>query len=105
MWFICSEALANVAQHAGAARATVTHAREPRTVALEVRDDGRGGASLTRGLHGMADRVEALGGTFTLSSPPGGPTLLGAPSSRYRRGTAIPEARRAAHVRAAKRSS
>lgn len=105
MWFICSEALANVAQHADAAHATVTMHANHESVALEVGDDGRGGASLTRGLHGIADRVEALGGTFTVSSPPGGPTLLRAefPLSAGDGDTRSKEGR--ARAGAAKRSS
>ncbi len=45
---------------------------------LQVRDDGRGGADAGRGsgLTGLADRVSVLDGRLSLSSPPGGPTLL-----------------------------
>ena len=45
---------------------------------VSVRDDGRGGADLTRGtgLVGVKDRVEALGGRLYLDSPPGGGTVL-----------------------------
>ncbi|MYS74078.1 sensor histidine kinase, partial [Streptomyces sp. SID5926] len=43
-----------------------------------VRDDGRGGADVAAGsgLTGLADRVSVLDGRLSLSSPPGGPTLL-----------------------------
>ena len=43
-----------------------------------MRDDGRGGADLTRGtgLVGVKDRVEALGGRLYLDGPPGGGTVL-----------------------------
>ena len=39
---------------------------------VEVADDGIGGAvaGAGSGLRGLADRVEALGGRFTVSSPP-----------------------------------
>jgi signal transduction histidine kinase len=45
---------------------------------LEVRDDGVGGADAGRGsgIVGLIDRVEALGGTITIVSPPGGGTTL-----------------------------
>jgi signal transduction histidine kinase len=76
IWFICAEALANVGKHAGATRAGVRLRGDGDRVALEVTDDGRGGATAQRGLRGIADRVDALGGTLVLSSPPGGPTRL-----------------------------
>jgi signal transduction histidine kinase len=43
-----------------------------------VRDDGRGGAHVGggSGLAGLKDRVEALGGRFSLDSPPGAGTAL-----------------------------
>ena len=45
---------------------------------LEIRDDGRGGADESRGsgLAGIRRRAEAFDGTLTLTSPPGGPTVL-----------------------------
>jgi len=45
---------------------------------LHVRDDGDGGADPARGsgLVGLKDRVEALGGTFTIDSPAGAGTFL-----------------------------
>jgi signal transduction histidine kinase len=47
-------------------------------VTIQVRDDGAGGADPTRGsgLRGLRDRVEALGGSFTLSSQPGAGTVV-----------------------------
>jgi signal transduction histidine kinase len=76
VWFICAEALANVARHAGARTARVTLDAGPDRALLTVADDGRGAAAPARGLRGIADRAEALGGTFALDSPPGGPTRL-----------------------------
>jgi signal transduction histidine kinase len=76
VWFMCSEALANVARHAEATRAAVTVRRAGDWLELEISDDGRGGATLTRGLRGLADRADALGGTLALSSPAGGPTVI-----------------------------
>ena len=76
MWFVCSEALANVSRHAGAGAVRVLVRVSGDLAELEVEDDGCGGATLERGLRGLADRVEALGGRFSLSSPPGGPTIV-----------------------------
>jgi signal transduction histidine kinase len=45
---------------------------------LEIGDDGVGGADVSRGsgLSGLADRVAVVGGTVSVSSPPGGPTSM-----------------------------
>ena len=45
---------------------------------LLVRDDGAGGADPSRGsgLIGLSDRVEAVGGRFEVTSPPGDGTTL-----------------------------
>jgi signal transduction histidine kinase len=77
-YFVVCEALANIGRHSGASRAEVTGRHDGGLLALEVRDDGRGGADAGRGsgLTGLADRVSVLDGTISLSSPPGGPTLL-----------------------------
>lgn len=71
-YFVCSEALANVAKHASASRVTISVKRDGRHLLIEVRDDGVGGAERDRGagLSGLADRVETLGGTLSLESPP-----------------------------------
>jgi signal transduction histidine kinase len=47
-------------------------------VRLAVGDDGIGGADPARGsgLTGLRDRIEAVGGTFDVTSPAGGTTLL-----------------------------
>lgn len=78
-YFVCSEAIANVGKHARAARATIRVERVADRLIVTVRDGGGGGATLDAGsgLRGLADRVEALGGSFTLESRPGeGTTLL-----------------------------
>jgi len=77
-----AELLANVAQHAHASRATVSCAQQGTWLRLVVRDDGRGGAELSRlgstssGLAGLTDRVRAVDGRLTLVSPGGGPTVV-----------------------------
>ncbi|MCP2341759.1 sensor histidine kinase [Actinomadura rupiterrae] len=77
-YFVVSEALANVAKHSGAERATVRGGTAAGVLALEVRDDGRGGAdpSAGTGLAGLAARVAAVDGRLSLSSPAQGPTVL-----------------------------
>ncbi|WP_238696582.1 histidine kinase, partial [Streptomyces sp. E5N298] len=77
-YFVVREALANVGRHSGAARAEVTGGHRDGRLVLRVRDDGRGGADAAAGsgLTGLADRVSVLDGRLSLSSPPGGPTLL-----------------------------
>jgi signal transduction histidine kinase len=79
-YYVVAEALANAAKHA---RASVIHVDadadpEENALRLSVRDDGAGGADPARGsgLVGLKDRVEALGGTLTVHSPPGAGTAL-----------------------------
>ena len=73
LYFVCSEALANVAKHAAATRATIEVRAEAGRVSVTIVDDGSGGADPTRGsgLRGLADRVEALGGRLAVESEPG----------------------------------
>ena len=77
-YFIVSEALTNVAKHAGASRARVVVAREEDALRLEVSDDGAGGADTSKGtgLLGLRDRAEAEGGTLIVVSPPGRGTIV-----------------------------
>ncbi|WP_405144862.1 sensor domain-containing protein [Sphaerisporangium sp. NBC_01403] len=77
-YFVVCEALANVARHSRATRATVEGRFRDDRLVVEIRDDGVGGAdaSAGTGLAGLADRVSVVDGRLMLSSPPGGPTLL-----------------------------
>jgi signal transduction histidine kinase len=77
-YYAAAEGLANIAKHAHASTATIVLAREHGRLLLRVRDDGIGGADPTRGsgLRGLADRLQALGGTFEVDSPPGRGTEL-----------------------------
>ncbi|MET7456951.1 sensor domain-containing protein [Streptomyces sp. NPDC005574] len=77
-YFAVREALANVARHSAATRARVGAQHDGGRLVLVIGDDGVGGADPGggTGLTGLADRVAVLDGTLTLSSPPGGPTLL-----------------------------
>jgi signal transduction histidine kinase len=78
-YYVVSEALANAAKHAGASAVHVGAAAAGDVIRLAVRDDGIGGADPARGsgLAGLKDRVEAIGGTWSIRSRPGeGTTLL-----------------------------
>ncbi|WP_225630675.1 sensor histidine kinase [Streptomyces solaniscabiei] len=77
-YFVVCEALANVARHSGASRAEVRGRHRGGRLFLDIGDDGRGGARAGEGsgLTGLADRMSVLDGRLSLSSPPGGPTLL-----------------------------
>jgi signal transduction histidine kinase len=79
-YFICSEALANVAKYASASGAVVRVTADERAALVEILDDGVGGADPAQGsgLRGLADRVEALGGTLRLESASSGGTRLSA---------------------------
>ncbi|GIF18256.1 signal transduction histidine kinase [Actinoplanes tereljensis] len=77
-YFAVAEALANATVHSGATVAYVSMRCEGDTLRMEVGDDGRGGADPDRGtgLKGIGRRLGAFDGTMTLSSPPGGPTIV-----------------------------
>jgi signal transduction histidine kinase len=77
-YFLCAEALTNVAKYARASRATVKALERDGRLWISVVDDGVGGAdpSLGSGLRGLADRVEALGGGLRVMSEPGAGTHL-----------------------------
>jgi signal transduction histidine kinase len=77
-YFVASEALTNAAKHSHANEVRLTAAFDGETLVLEISDDGIGGAGPGggSGLRGLADRVEALGGRLTVSSPPGRGTTL-----------------------------
>jgi signal transduction histidine kinase len=78
IFFVCSEALANVTKHAGAATVRLEVAERDGRLVAEVRDDGAGGADAASGsgLRGLADRVEALGGTLAVVSTRGAGTTV-----------------------------
>jgi signal transduction histidine kinase len=82
-YFVVAEALTNIAKHANATQAVVTVRLDESANQLHVTvfDDGRGGASITTdenatGLRGLEERVRAAHGTFTVSSPATGPTIV-----------------------------
>jgi signal transduction histidine kinase len=76
-YYVIAEAVTNAAKHAKANRVRVWVAAEPQSLRIEVADDGVGGARLEgAGLHGLSDRVEALGGRLELDSTSGQGTAL-----------------------------
>jgi signal transduction histidine kinase len=77
-YFVVSEALSNASKHSGATEIRVSAKVRRDVLTVEVTDNGGGGADAGRGtgLTGLADRVAAIGGALSLSSPAGGPTIV-----------------------------
>ncbi len=77
-YYLIAEALTNVAKYAEASAVRVRVAVRDGRVLVEVSDDGVGGADAATGsgLRGLADRVEALGGSLAVESPAGAGTSL-----------------------------
>ena len=78
VYFVGAESITNAAKHSGAAVVTVMVAADDEQLHLEITDDGVGGADLTAGsgLRGLADRLEALGGSLDVVSTAGRGTRL-----------------------------
>jgi signal transduction histidine kinase len=79
-YYIVAESLTNVVKYANATAATVQLERADGRLLVQVRDDGVGGADMTRGsgLRGLADRAEAVRGTLLVTSPSGRGTVIAA---------------------------
>lgn len=79
-YFVCSEALTNVAKYARASRVAVLLEERGDRMSIRVVDDGVGGADPAggSGLRGLTDRLEALSGRLRIDSPPGGGTRVAA---------------------------
>ena len=77
-YYVASEALANAMKHAQASSIEISLTTRSGSLLLSVRDDGVGGADPARGsgLAGLADRVEALGGSIRLHSAAGAGTHI-----------------------------
>jgi signal transduction histidine kinase len=75
VYFCTLEALQNIAKYAGAARASVRLRGEDGHLTFEISDDGVGFDTASigygTGLQGMADRLEAIGGSLAVRSTPG----------------------------------
>jgi signal transduction histidine kinase len=69
-YFVCAEALANVAKHAHATTASIHVNAAHGSITAVISDNGRGGANPTlgTGLRGLVDRVEAFGGRLDISN-------------------------------------
>jgi signal transduction histidine kinase len=78
VYYVCSEALTNVAKYAQASQVVIHVERRAGLLLVEVQDDGVGGADPARGsgLRGLTDRVEALRGWLQVDSPSGRGTRL-----------------------------
>ena len=78
VYYVISEALANAAKHADASEISVALATSASDVRATIADNGIGGAEVSggSGLVGLIDRVEALGGRFSLDSPAGRGTRM-----------------------------
>jgi signal transduction histidine kinase len=77
-YFAVAEALTNVIKHSGASSAVITINLVDDRLAVQVSDDGRGGADPGRGsgLRGIERRLSAFDGRLHVQSPVGGPTTV-----------------------------
>jgi signal transduction histidine kinase len=77
-YFVVAEGLANAAKYSTATAVRVRVEDDDEWLRVEVSDNGVGGADPGRGsgLRGLSDRVEAVGGTIEVDSPPGEGTTL-----------------------------
>jgi signal transduction histidine kinase len=77
-YYLIVEALTNVTKYARASSVRIGVSASDNVVVVEIKDDGVGGADSAAGtgLRGLADRVEALGGSLEVVSPAGGGTAL-----------------------------
>jgi signal transduction histidine kinase len=80
VYFACLEAVQNALKYSGATRVEVQLRRDDRTVTFTVGDDGAGFDPAANdpgsGLHGMADRMAAVGGEIAVMSSPGSGTTV-----------------------------
>jgi signal transduction histidine kinase len=76
-YFVASEAVTNALKHGRPGAIDIEVAPGGAGIVVRVRDDGTGGARASgTGLSGLARRVAAVDGTFSVDSPPGGPTVI-----------------------------
>jgi signal transduction histidine kinase len=76
-YYVIAEAVTNAGKHAKADRVQVRVEARPGSIEIEIADDGVGGARPDgSGLHGLSDRVEALGGRLEVESEAGRGTTL-----------------------------
>lgn len=77
-YYVVAEALTNTAKYAQASEVVITASAQDGVLDLTVTDDGSGGADPAggSGLIGLKDRIDAAGGTLTVSSPAGVGTTI-----------------------------
>lgn len=77
-YFVVAESLTNASRHSNATKLAVHVRQADGGLHVTVNDDGTGGAEESRGtgLTGIRQRVEALDGDLSLTSPAGGPTTI-----------------------------
>jgi two-component system, NarL family, sensor kinase len=91
---IAVEAVNNAVRHSGGTQVAVTLRRRPDALELVIRDDGSGITDVRGvgvGIGSMRDRAEELGGTCTVSAPPGGGTEVVAHLPLTERAHGVPE--------------
>jgi signal transduction histidine kinase len=103
------EALANVRAHAGATRVEISVTAGDGDIEAVVADDGHGfevEATLARamknrrlGLVGMRERARFLGGSLSVDSRPGGPTVVSVMVPAWRHDADRPDRQRRRHLR------
>ncbi len=78
LYFAVAESIANIVKHSSARKAWIRAEHTPEMLSVVIGDDGHGGADPDRGsgLAGVAGRLAAFDGTFSVVSPEGGPTIL-----------------------------
>jgi signal transduction histidine kinase len=80
VYFCALEAMQNVAKYAEATSAVVRLSERDSELVFEISDDGRGfdpaRTSYGTGLQGMADRLDAIGGSLDVHSEPGAGTIV-----------------------------
>jgi len=84
LYRIAQETLTNVVRHSGASAVTVVLLRNGNTLAMRIRDNGRGflhgspqlGSKGHLGLQGMHERAAIIGGQLTIESEPGRGTCI-----------------------------
>jgi signal transduction histidine kinase len=79
-YYVALEAITNAQRYARPSAIRISAQRTSSRLYLQVADDGVGGAVERpgRGLQGLRDRVEAIGGSFTLESAAGRGTRVAA---------------------------
>lgn len=78
-YFMACEGLTNALKHSATNRACLRLVRTESALTVEVADEGQGfdvARATQRGLRGLADRIEALGGTLSVTSQPGSGTRV-----------------------------